>query len=379
MNPLIQLKKTTPVFIIVFAIGSFALLPNAQAVPAPERPTPNPPAPGVLNTRDGQSALRFVTTGVANSAFGAFSSSSITTGNFNTSVGAGALDLNTADNNTAVGAAALLLNTTGSENTAVGTSALLNNIVGAANTADGAGALQSNTEGNSNTAIGALALSSDDPGGINTAIGVSALVSNTTGSGNTAIGADAGSNQTTGNDNVYIGAGMLGVAGESGTCYIASIFGQTSSGGSAVFINSSGKLGTSTSSKRFKQDIKPVDNISETLFALKPVSFRYKKEIDPTGISQLGLVAEEVDKVNPDLVVRDKEGKPYSVRYDQVNAMLLNEFLKDHRKVEKLEATVAQQHKDFEAAVAELKEQIQKVSARFELSKPAPRTVVNNR
>jgi hypothetical protein len=353
----------------------------------------------VLNTRDGQSALPFVTTGVANSAFGAFSSFSTTTGNFNTSVGVGALDLNTADNNTAVGAAALLLNTTGSENTAVGTSALLNNIVGAANTADGAGALQNNTEGNSNTAIGALALSSDDPGGINTAIGVSALVSNTTGSGNTAIGADAGSNQTTGSDNVYIGAGMLGVAGESGTCYIASIFGQTSSGGSAVFINSSGKLGTTTSSKRFKEEIKPMDKASEMLFALKPVTFRYKNEIDPAGTSQFGLVAEDVEKVNPDLVVRDKEGKPYSVRYEVVNAMLLNEFLKEHKKVERqqskidkqqvtiaeLKSTAAQQRMSFQSKLAKQERQIealtaglQKVSAQLEVSKPEPQVADSN-
>ena len=116
---------------------------------------------------------------------------------------------------------------------------------------------------------------------------------------------------------------------------------------------------------------------SEALLALKPVSFRYKKEFDPTKIAQFGLVAEEVEKVNRDLVVRDKEGKPYSVRYDQVNAMLLNEFLKEHRKVENLEAAVAQQHKDFEAAVAELKGQIQKVSAQLELSKSAPQTVKN--
>ena len=121
-----------------------------------------------------------------------------------------------------------------------------------------------------------------------------------------------------------------GSAGESNTCYIKSIFGQTNNLGSAVFIDANNKLGTLTSSKRFKEEIKPMDKVSEALFALKPVTFRYKKEIDPAGTPQLGLVAEEVEKVNPDLVVRDKEGKPYSVRYDQVNAMLLNEFLKEH-------------------------------------------------
>jgi hypothetical protein len=125
---------------------------------------------------------------------------------------------------------------------------------------------------------------------------------------------------------------------------------------------------------------------SQALFALKPVTFRYKKQIDPAGISQFGLVAEEVEKVNPDLVVRDREGKPYSVRYDQVNAMLLNEFLKEHRKVEGLQATVAQQRKDFEATLAQQQKQIQtltaglqKVSTQLELIKPAPQTVLNSR
>jgi septal ring factor EnvC (AmiA/AmiB activator) len=140
-----------------------------------------------------------------------------------------------------------------------------------------------------------------------------------------------------------------------------------------------------TSSRRFKDAIKPMDKASEALLELKPVTFRYKKEIDPKGTSQFGLVAEEVEKVNPDLVVRDKEGKPYSVRYDQVNAMLLNEFLKEHHKVKEQEATIAQLEKDFQATVAQLTQrldeqaaQIQKVSAQLELNKPASRTVLNN-
>ena len=123
-----------------------------------------------------------------------------------------------------------------------------------------------------------------------------------------------------------------------------------------------------------------MEQASEVLFALKPVTFRYKKEIDPHSISQLGLVAEDVEKVNPDLVVRDKEGKPYSVRYDQVNAMLLNEFLKEHREVQEQKATIAQLKSGMEALTATVKEQaaqIQKVSAQLELSKPAPQ-VVNN-
>jgi hypothetical protein len=170
----------------------------------------------------------------------------------------------------------------------------------------------------------------------------------------------------------------LVVAGEVNACYIANIFSQMSVTGLPVLINAFGKLGTTTSSRRFKEDIKPMDKSSDALFGLEPVTFRYKKAIDPAGTSQFGLVAEEVEKINPGLVVRDKEGKPYSVRYDQVNAMLLNEFLKEHRKVE-------QQRKDFEAALALQQKQIealtaglQKVSAQLELRKPAPQTVLNN-
>ena len=160
----------------------------------------------------------------------------------------------------------------------------------------------------------------------------------------------------------------------SNTCYIGNIFGVTSVG-IGVFVNSAGKLGTTTSSRRFKDGIKPMKQASEALFALKPVTFHYKKEIDPARTSQFGLVAEEVEKVNPDLVVCDKEGRAYSVRYDQVNAMLLNEFLKEHHKVEKLEAALT-------AVTEHLKEQdskIQKVSVQIELSKPVAQTVNNQR
>src|SRR4030095_15065826 len=172
----------------------------------------------------------------------------------------------------------------------------------------------------------------------NNAIGFDALVNNISGSGNVAIGDTAGENVVAANNVICIGTNVAG-ADVSDSCYIGSIFGQTSSGGSAVFINANGKLGTSTSSQRFKDDIKPMEQTSEILFALKPVTFRYKKEVDSAGTSQFGLVAEEVEKVNPDLVVRDEEGKPYSVRYDQVNAMLLNEFLKAHQKMEEQGAT----------------------------------------
>jgi hypothetical protein len=232
-----------------------------------------------------------------------------------------------------------------------------------------------------NMANGEQAFFSNIAGADNTANGEQALFSNITGNFNTAIGFAAGFNQITGSSNVYIGSNMIGTPGESNACYIASIFGQTSASGIPVLINSNNKLGTITSSKRFKEDIKPMGKTSETLFALKPVTFRYKEEIDSAGTSQFGLVAEEVEKMNPDLVVRDKEGKPYSVRYDQVNAMLLNEFLKEHRTVQELksnaakqEATIARQQKQIEALTAGL----QKVSAQLEASKPAPQ-VVNNR
>jgi hypothetical protein len=159
----------------------------------------------------------------------------------------------------------------------------------------------------------------------------------------------------------------------SNSCFIGNIFGATASSGTAVFINSDGKLGTTTSSRRFKQEIKPMDQLSEALFALKPVSFSYKKDIDPAGTSQLGLVAEDVERVNPDLIVRDKEGKPYSVRYDQVNAMLLNEFLKEHKKVQDLESRLAQQEHQIECLSAGL----QKVNAQLEMSRPAPQVAAN--
>ena len=374
---------------ILVIIACFALLPKVQAVvPAPDGGYPGG------NTAEGQAALLSLTTGGFNTAVGFFSLRSDTTGQLNTAIGAGTLLANTADNNTATGAGTLLSNTTGGGNTANGAFALFSNTTGGSNTAIGWAALRNNTggafpSGSQNTAIGTAALLGNTTGAANTAIGTSALHFNTTGGSNTALGLGAGESQTTGSNNVYVGAGMFGVAGQSHACYIASIFGQTAATGTQVLINANNKLGTATSSKRFKEDIRPMDKSSEALFSLKPVAFRYKKEIDPACTSQFGLVAEEVEKVNPALVVRDKDGKPYSVRYDQVNAMLLNEFLKEHRKVEQQDRKMQQQ----EATIAELKSgmktlaatlneqtaQLQKVSARIEVSKSAPRTVVNNR
>jgi trimeric autotransporter adhesin len=352
-----DMKPSIPPVLITFALFCFALVQNTQAVlPAPDGGY-GPPAYGLGNTAEGQDALLSLTFGEFNTATGYFSLKSNTTGEFNT----------------AIGAAALQNNTAGLENTAIGYDALFSNTFGEHNIAIGSNALLFNTTGSENTAIGRFVLRSNTLGDGNTAIGVVALANDTTGSRNTVVGDAAGSAVTTANDIICIGEGVAG-ANVNNSCYIGSIFGQTSSGGAAVFINSNGKLGTTTSSRRFKEEIRPMDKISEALFSLKPVSFHYKKEIDPAGTSQFGLVAEDVEKVNPDLVVRDKEGKPYTVRYDQVNAMLLNEFLKEHRKVEDLESNAARQQKQIEALTVGL----QKVSAQLEVSRSAPQVTVND-
>ena len=288
--------------------------------------------------------------------------------------------------NTVQGDDALFSLTTGSNNTGMGFNALFNNTTGFANTAIGANALLSNTAGFGNTAIGLAALFSNTDGFNNTAIGDSALFSNTTGRNNIALGDSAGINLTTGNSNIDIG--NAGFAGEGNTIrigkrthnatFIAGISGATVAGGVGVIIDSSGHLGTVVSSERFKDSIKPMDKTSEAILSLEPVTFRYKHELDPDGIEQFGLVAEQVEKINPDLVARDEQGKPYTVRYEAVNAMLLNEFLKEHRKVENLEATVARQQEDFQKKIAALKSQIQKVSDRMEVSTAATRMVVDN-
>ena len=195
---------------------------------------------------------------------------------------------------------------------------------------------------------------------------------------NVALGAGAGLHATTGSNNVYIGA-MQGVAGESNACYIASIFNQLASGGTQVFVNADGKLGTTPSSRRFKDDIRPMADASDAILALKPVTFHYKK--DPNAIPQFGLVAEDVEAIDPDLVVRDKEGQANSVRYEAVNAMLLNEFLKEHRTMEEQQKTIAELKSGMTVLAATVKEQaaqIQKVSAQFEARKPAPQVVENN-
>jgi trimeric autotransporter adhesin len=367
-------------------------------------------------------------TGDSNTATGAGALFSNTSGTDNTADGTFALFSNTASGNTAIGSNALLNNTTGgtleniqgidvSPNVAVGWQALESNTVASANTALGYQALHSftgpvgleqvglctavgfqalanatgglansgfgyqtllnNTNGTINTAIGYQALLSNTEGGSNTANGGSALFSNTTGHSNTAIGSDALHDNTTGISNTALGHGAglnvtsahnvicIGHAGANvdNSCFIDQIFGRTATGGTAVFISSDGKLGTTTSSRRFKKEIQPMDGVSEAILALKPVTFHYKN--DNTNIPQFGLIAEEVAKVNPDLVVRDEIGEIYTVRYEAVNAMLLNEFLKEHRKVQELERRMTV----LTARIDEHPARIQKVSAQAKMNK----------
>ena len=346
---------------------------------------------GLDNTAMGFDALFSNTTGTQNTANGASALFSNTTGSQNTAVGYQALYSNTTggnpnDGNTAIGWEALYSNTTGYRNVASGRRALRSNTTGVFNTANGVAALFSNTTGDGNTAQGYSALANNISGEQNTAFGNTALFNSTAGYLNIALGVVAG-DLTTGDNNIVIG--NLGATAESDTIrigmevtaidefdithpahtatYIAGISGQTAADGVAVYVNTDGKLGTLTSSARFKDQIKPMEKTSEAILALKPVTFRYKHEIDPKGVPQFGLVAEEVEKVNPALVAHDAKGEIYTVRYEAVNAMLLNEFLKEHRKVQKLEEQVEK-----------LTTGLQKVSDQLKLSKPAPQVVDSN-
>ena len=355
------MKIPIPQFLILVMIVWFGSLQNTQAV--------NPPPDGGYdrgNTAEGDDALfKLTTTGAANTAIGAHALFFNTTG----------------DDNTATGFVALNFNTTGSNNTATGYHALFTNQTGRSNTATGFSALNDNTSGIQNTATGAGALERNEIGSQNTANGYAALSSNTTGVDNIALGFAAGSRLTTGSQNIDIG--NIGTAGESGTIrigditqtrtFIAGIRGVAVTG-SPVAIDSSGQLGVVPSSQRFKEDIKPMDQRSEAILALKPVSFHYTKDIDPNGTRQFGLVAEEVEKVNPDLVLHEADGKVYTVRYEAVNAMLLNEFLKAHRRMEEQDAIIARQQKQIDALTAGL----DKVSAQVDLTRSAPQTDLNN-
>ena len=388
MDPIIQFKKTTLLVNVAITVACFAISPIAQAVvPAPDGGYPGG------NTAEGQTALFSLTTGGFNAAIGYFSLFANTTGSFNTAVGAGALDLNTADRNTATGAAALLSNTIGRFNTASGAFALVSNTTGNNNSGAGAEALFSNTTGSDNTATGISALGSNTIGNSNTATGEGALLHNITGTGNTAdglrtlsaittgsfntaLGVGAGFNVTTASGVICIGSKING-ANVDNTCFIGSIRGVTTQNADAVpvLIDSAGQLGTLSSSRRYKTDIEPIDKSSESILSLKPVSFRYK--VHKNSTRQFGLIAEEVAEVNPDLVIDDAGGKPYTVRYEAVNAMLLNEFLKEHRKVEQLtkdfKSKLAEQQKQIEALTAGL----QKVTAQVGMSRSAKQMVVN--
>ena len=355
--------------LVPILLACFTLLPRVQAV----SPTPDGGYLGANTAEGGPGALFSLTTGTDNTAVGSQALFGLTTGIQNTAVGAQALFNNVANRNTAEGFRALINNTTGNSNTANGVNALLRNVTGGFNTAIGFSALENNNAS------------------VNTALGVNALQHNTTGNDNIALGVNAGLFLTTGSDNIDIA--NAGVAGESSTirignsnvngqnrAFIVGIRGVTTGNADAVpvVIDSAGQLGTAGSSRRFKKEIKPMDKTSEAILGLKPVTFHYKSDSKDTP--QFGLIAEEVAEVNPNLVVRDEKGEIYTVRYDAVNAMLLNEFLKEHREVAELKSTVAEQRKGIEAMAAQLKAQgalIQKVSAQLEASKSAPQ-VVNN-
>jgi hypothetical protein len=419
------MKTTTSPVLITFALICFALVQNAQAVLPPPDGGYGPPDYGAGNTAEGQDALFSLTSGAVNTAVGLFSLYHNTTGNFNTAIGAGALLNNTADQNTATGAGALLSNTTGEFNTANGEAALFYNTTGSGNTAtgfsalvqnttgdqntacglralwknttgfwntaDGAGALALNTTGARNTATGQSALSKNTTGSLNTAtgndalpnntvgrfntaIGFGALFDNTTGSQNTAIGYSAGVDVSTAFNVICIGANVAG-ANVSNTTWIGNVYGRTTRNATTapVVVSADGQLGTVASSERFKKDIATMQKASESILSLRPVTFHYKT--DTADTPQFGLIAEEVAKVNPALVLPDQEGKPYTVRYEAVNAMLLNEFLKAHQKMEEQGATIAKQQKQIEALSAGL----QKVSAQLGANRSTPQLVTNNR
>jgi uncharacterized coiled-coil protein SlyX len=354
---------------------------------------------GFGNTAVGVGTLQSNTTGESNTAVGSGALASNTSAGQNTALGSGALSRNTAYGNTAVGSAALSFNIDGSENTATGFLALTFNSTGNENTALGNLALFANTEGSDNTAIGYDALAVDNEGGNtatgwkalentsgfdNTAIGLAALINNTTGNSNTAVGVGAGANVTTADGAICIGSYGANVPG---SCFIGNIRGVQTQNSDAipVLIDSNDQLGTQSSSRRFKKDIKPMDKASKAILALKPVTFHYKS--DKTNTRQFGLVAEEVAAVNPDLVVRDANGEIYTVRYEAVNAMLLNEFLKEHKKVEKqqatiaeLNATVVEQQARFtqqERQIQALTSGLQKVSAQIALSRSGTPVATN--
>jgi hypothetical protein len=405
------MKTTIRLFPTFFMFLCLSAMPIVHAVsPAPDGGYPS------ANTAEGQNALFSLTTGSYNTAVGWLSLRSDTTGSFNTAIGAGALAVNSADDNTATGVGALLNNTTGAFNTAngvlalfhntqgdfntgIGSFVLFNNTTGAQNMAMGDSALLANTSGSQNIAIGVSALRNsnashnvaigkdallhNNTGIFNVAIGESALQENTSANGNTAIGNDAGVNITGGGFNICIGSEVGGAVGDNNTirigdnlptatgqsaCYIGGIYGQLyGPNGTQCYVDPNGKLSVFFSARRFKTDIADMGTASQALLALRPLTFHYKAEFDKTATRQFGLVAEDVAAVNPDLVTRDAKGQLATVRYEAVNAMLLNEFLKEHRKVEKLEATVV-----------ELSSRLDQIAARIKMNDSAAHVAVSN-
>jgi Chaperone of endosialidase len=314
---------------------------------------------GSYNSAVGWAALKSNTTGYNNAAVGTGALGLNTTGYHNAAVGTGALNLNaTGYSNAAVGPWALYANTSGCCNAAVGDTALFSNETGSSNSAFGYRALYAN-RGELNSAVGSLALGDNTTGSYNSAFGEMALRFSTTGSENVAIGATAGFSLTSGSYNIYIantgiatesGAIRIGRGGTHTATYIAGIYTKTSSGGTAVYINSSDQLGTVPSSRRYKEQIADMDTESDVLMKLRPVSFYYRPDLDETQLRQYGLVAEEVADVAPGLVAYDNDGTPQTVRYHFVNAMLLNEVQKQRATIETQESRI----RDLEARLAKL-------------------------
>ncbi len=395
----------TGLLLITLALACFALVcaPQAFAV----TPAPDGGYAG-NNTAEGTSALFSLTSGVSNTAVGYQALNHTTTGSYNTATGFWALRNNTSGaQNTATGSSALFSNIDGSYNTADGGSALYRNTSGSDNTATGLRALFGNSTGSENTAVGVSALASNDNGSQNTAIGYKALMANRGGNHNIALGHEAGinvgglnnprdNNIEIGNAGDFFDNATIRIGDVQTKTFIAGISGSAVVG-TTVVVDANGQLGTATSSARFKKEIKPMDKASEAILKLKPVGFQYKS--DPTGTRQFGLIAEEVAKVDPDLVTRDRKGEIYGVRYESVNAMLLNEFLKEHTAfveeqgkvqeqqaaITQLQSTVAQQQKDFPATVEQLTRrldqqasQIQKVSAQVKANMQVPQLISNN-
>ena len=387
--------KTCFLSLLSLALSLWLTATSAQAVtPPPDGGYPN------NNTAEGEDALFRLTIGVGNVAVGYRSLNYDTigggntgigqltlfnnrSGSNNTALGSAALFSNLAEGNTALGANSLVSNTTGVQNTATGISSLASNTTGFLNTATGTAAMLQNQTGYDNVATGYAALEGNISGNNNTAVGYSALGLNTTGDNNIGIGTGGGIKLTSGSNNIIIfdqgrpgdnNTIRIGQQGVQQTTFLAGVSGATVASGVGVVVDTRGRLGTVTSSARYKDGIKAMDKSSESLLSLKPVTFHYKKDLDPAGIPQYGLVAEQVAKVDANLVARDATGKPYTVRYEAVNAMLLNEFLKEHQRVGQLEASVAR----LEGAVKAQASQLQKVNVRLD-AQPQLSTVADLR